>query len=58
MSFADWRAVVGRVSATFSTPLPIVEAMAWDDVLRWWHEARDIDREQWAPLRRFLEGKG
>ncbi|QFR32370.1 hypothetical protein [Ancylobacter sp. TS-1] len=51
MSPADWRAVAGRVSATFSTPLPAVMAMYWDEVLLWFHEARDIDRERWAPLR-------
>lgn len=53
MSPADWRAVAGRVSATFSTPLPAVMAMYWDDVLLWFHEARDIDRERWAPLRQL-----
>lgn len=51
---ADWRAVVGRVSATFSTPLATVMAMYWDEVLLWWHEARDIDRERWAPMRQLL----
>ncbi|GLK74690.1 hypothetical protein [Ancylobacter dichloromethanicus] len=55
MNPADWRAVAGRVSATFSTPLPAVMAMFWDDVLLWFHEARDIDRERWAPLRLLAE---
>ncbi|WP_159602089.1 hypothetical protein [Starkeya nomas] len=53
MSLARWRAVAGRVSATFSTPLADVMAMHWDELLLWWNEARDIDRERWAPLRQL-----
>lgn len=29
--------------------------MPWDEMLLWWHEARDIDRERWAPVRRLVE---
>lgn len=43
------------MSATFSTPLDRVMAMYWDDVILWWAEARDIDGERWAPLRRLVE---
>ncbi|CAA0128925.1 Uncharacterised protein [Starkeya nomas] len=27
--------------------------MHWDELLLWWNEARDIDRERWAPLRQL-----
>ncbi len=47
----DWRAVAGRVSATFSTPLPAVLSMAWTDAVLWWLEARSIDAETWGFLR-------
>lgn len=51
MSPRDWRAIGGRVSATFSTPLPTVLAMDWHDVLAWWREACDLDAETWGVLR-------
>lgn len=55
MSMADWRAVAGRVSATYSTPLPTVLQWPWDETILWWHEASDIDRERWAPLRKLAD---
>jgi hypothetical protein len=42
---------VARVASLLSTPLPTVMAMTWDDLLLWWDEAREIDRETWAHMR-------
>lgn len=44
------------MAATFSTPLSEVLAMEWDELIRWWAEAKGIDRERWAQLRRIVGG--
>ena len=44
------------MSATFATDLEKVLAMPWDEVIAWWAEAMDIDRERWAPLRQMIGG--
>ncbi len=51
MSLGDWRGFAARVASVLSTPLPAVMAMTWDEVLLWWCEADDIDRETWGVLR-------
>lgn len=43
--------MAGRVSATFSTPLPAVMAMDWAEAVLWWVEAQSIDAETWGFLR-------
>ncbi len=53
-SLTHWRGYVARVAAVLSTPLPAVMAMSWDELLLWWCEADDIDRETWGVLRERL----
>lgn len=42
---------MARVAATLATPLPVVLAMTWDEMLLWWAEAREIDGETWGGMR-------
>lgn len=43
-----WRTYAARVSAILSTPLPAVLAMEWCEMLLWYEEARQYDRETWG----------
>lgn len=47
----DWRGFAAGVASVLSTPLPVVMAMTWDEVVLWWSEANDIDRQTWGFLR-------
>lgn len=49
-----WRRYAARVAATLATPIDRVLGMRWDEMLLWYVEAREIDRETWA----YLRGRG
>ncbi len=49
--FADWRSYAGRVAAHLSTPLPVVMAMDWDEMMRWARVALEIGAERQIGMR-------
>lgn len=57
VSLADWRGVVGRVSAIFATPLPQVLEMPWDEIVSWWAEGADVYAETWGVVPAVLFGR-
>lgn len=42
---ADWRGFAGRIAAHLSTPLPVVLAMTWDEMMQWVPTALEIAAE-------------
>ncbi|PZP72869.1 MAG: hypothetical protein DI604_13180 [Delftia acidovorans] len=46
----NWRSYAARVAAYLHTPLPVIAAMWWDEVLLWHEEARMIHRESFGLL--------
>lgn len=43
-----WRSYIARLASSFSTPLPTLLDMPWDEALRWFPEVRAIYDETWG----------
>lgn len=56
LSPAHWRGAVGRVAATFATPIPTVMAMDWTDIVAWHAAADEIHDETWGLLPTLMFG--